>query len=243
LRYSASQTFSTAGILTGASTRQEIIALPRTFQPLGGNLAVELSPSLASAILSSLQARSLPDKDWSNEQIVSDFLPNLVTYQTLRDSGLPNPALAGALKTSVPESVYRLLASQDSTNGGWGWTIGSSQNDLYLTAYILFGLQQFAASDLTVDADLAGADPHAVEQDHGLVEIHRPALVHEGQGRDAALLEAGQAFRVAVGGHMDLLLPGGGGQLLQVELAGARINAGRFEAQVDYTGIFVLVGK
>jgi len=28
-----------------------------------------------------------------------------------------------------------------------------------------------------------------------------------------------------------------------VEVAGARINAGRFEAQVDYTGIFVLVGK
>ncbi len=154
LRYAASQTFSTAGVLTDVATRQEIFAVPRSFQPLGGKLDLELSPSLAAVLLSSLEARdALPDElNWSNELLVSDFLPDLVTYQTLKDSGLSNPALAEKLKGSVTDDVRRLLANQHYTDGGWAWsTFSDAPSDPYLTAYILFALNQAGKTDLNID--------------------------------------------------------------------------------------------
>ena len=49
LRYAAPQTFSTAGVLTGSATRQEIIALPRSFQP------IQVASCMASGPGSSMQ--------------------------------------------------------------------------------------------------------------------------------------------------------------------------------------------
>jgi len=154
LHYSAPQTFSTAGVLSGAATRQEILALPKSFQPLGGKLDLELSPSLAAVILSSLEARSVPidQLTWSNELLVSDFLPNLVTYQTLTDSGISNPALAEKLKTTIASEIRRLLANQSTVDNGWGWTTSvNSKSDPYLTAYILFAFSQAGKTDLGID--------------------------------------------------------------------------------------------
>ncbi|MCX6067276.1 MAG: alpha-2-macroglobulin, partial [Chloroflexi bacterium] len=145
LSYSAPQTFSTAGILTGAATRQEIIALPRSFQPLGGNLQVELSPSLAAAILGSLKALEVSEQPWSTEQIVSTFLPNLVTYRTLKESGIDDAELSAQLQANLASDIRHLLAFQRE-DGGWPWTASSAESDPYLTAYVLFGLQQAAQS-------------------------------------------------------------------------------------------------
>lgn len=158
LHYTAPQTFSTAGILADAAARQEIIGVPKSFQPLGGKLDIELSPSLAAVILSSLQAqKSGPDElNWSNELIASDFLSNLVTYQTLKDSGLSDPTLATTLATSVRDDVHHLLANQNSTDNGWAWTTEySAPSDPYLTAYILFALNQVSKTDLQIDVSSA----------------------------------------------------------------------------------------
>ena len=46
LRYSASQTYATAGLLAEGGSRLEVVSLPRTFTPTGGELRVELAPSL-----------------------------------------------------------------------------------------------------------------------------------------------------------------------------------------------------
>lgn len=141
LRYSAPQTFSTAGILTDAATRQEILAVPRTFQPLGGRLDLELSPSLASVVLAALASRqrSLDELSWNNELLASDFLPEVVTNQTLKDAGLSSPNLS----SSIPDEVRRLLANQSSIDNGWDWVApASGASDPYLTAYILFALNK-----------------------------------------------------------------------------------------------------
>ncbi len=154
LRYAASQTFSTAGVLADVATHQEILAVPRTFQPLGGKLDIELSPSLAGVILNSLEAHKVPpdELNWSNELLVSDFLPNLVTYQTLKDSGFSNPALAEKLKGSIADDVRRLIASQNYNKGGWSWVADPNlEPDPYLTAYILFALNQVGKTDLNID--------------------------------------------------------------------------------------------
>ena len=157
LRYSAPQTFSTAGILTEASTRQEIIAVPRSFQPLGGNLKVELSPSMAAVILDSLKTLEAADTPWSSEQIVSSLLPNVVTYMTLQASGLDEPDLTERLQENLRIDLDHLLAYQ-SEDGGFKWTLSSSKNDPYLTAYVLFSLEQVAESGLDVgNLDIAAA--------------------------------------------------------------------------------------
>lgn len=154
LRYSAPQTFSTAGMLTGAATQQEIIALPRSFQPLGGNLQVELSPSLAAAILGSLKSLEVSDQPWSTEQIVSTFLPNLVTYSTLKESGIDDAELSARLQTNLANDMRHLMAFQRE-DGGWPWTASSARSDPYLTAYVLFGLQQAAQSGLSALPDVS----------------------------------------------------------------------------------------
>jgi alpha-2-macroglobulin len=157
LHYSAPQTFSTAGILTGASTRQEIIAVPRSFQPMGGNLHVELSPSMASVILNSLKAIESPETPWSSEQIVSSFLPNVATYRTLMESNLDDPDLTARLKQDLRIDLSHLLAYQ-AEDGGFKWTMNSQESDPYLTAYVLFGLEQVFQSGLDVGSiDIAGA--------------------------------------------------------------------------------------
>jgi len=155
LRYSAPQTFSSAGILTGAASRQEIIAIPRSFQPLGGNLQVELSPSLAAAILGTLKALESSEQPWSSEQVVSTFLPNLATYRALKESGIEDNELAARLQTSLANDL-RYLITFRLDSGGWRWAISSDKSDPYLTAYVLFGLQQAAESGLNLDGiDLA----------------------------------------------------------------------------------------
>ena len=155
LRYSASQTFSTAGILTGNSTRQEIIAIPRSFQPIGGNLQVELSPSLAAAILGTLKALETPEKAWSSEQIISNLLPNIATYLVLKDSGIDDPTLTTRLQTNLLGDLQQLMTLKNE-DGGWRWSAFSEKTDPYLTAYVLLGLQQVVDSGLQLDGlDLA----------------------------------------------------------------------------------------
>jgi uncharacterized protein YfaS (alpha-2-macroglobulin family) len=153
LRYSAPQTFSTAGVLTGTATRQEIIALPRSFQALGGDLQVELSPSLAAAVLGTLKALETDERPWSTEQIVSTFLPNLVTFQALQTAGIDDPDLTQRLKANLNDDLH-LLAGLQREDGGWPWTASSPQSDPYLTAYVLLGLGQAKDSGLDLGFDL-----------------------------------------------------------------------------------------
>ncbi len=155
LRYSAPQTFSTAGVLTGKATRQEIIAMPRSFQPLGGNLQVELSPSLAAAILGTLKVMETDEKPWSSEQVISSLLSNIATYRALKDSGIDDPALTARLQTNLFSDLRQLMAFKNE-DGGWRWNASSGKTDPYLTAYVLFGLQQVLESGLNLDKVLAG---------------------------------------------------------------------------------------
>ncbi|MCX7753816.1 MAG: Ig-like domain-containing protein [Anaerolineales bacterium] len=157
LRYIAPQTFSTAGILSETSTTfTEILSIPRTFRPLGGELNLELSPSLASTLLTTLEARTLPDPVFSTEQILSYLLPNTVTYLTLQRAGLENAPLSTRLQRDIPAQTVKLLAAQQP-DGGWGWGLNAGRSDAFITAYLLFGLEQVRLSGLADEASLLEA--------------------------------------------------------------------------------------
>ncbi len=156
--YLAPQTYVTAGLLTQTGARQEIVQLPRSFSPSGGELEVEMSPSLASVLLSSLEALPPPSCACNSEEVLSYLLPNLETYRALQIAGLDDAALKQRLEGYMREGLDALIANQNE-DGGWGWLRGG-RSDPNITAYVLFGLARARLAGLSVP-DEAFSKAHA----------------------------------------------------------------------------------
>jgi hypothetical protein len=165
LRYTSPQTFVTAGVMPEAGTRQEIISLPRSYTPSSGSLDVELNPSLAGLILTSLDALDLPCTVCGTEHILSYFLPNLEAQHALQAAGIDSPELKARLDENLDQSIRRILARQNE-DGGWPWW-DDGQSDPYISAYTIFGLLRARTAGATIDeaviekarAYLTGAPP------------------------------------------------------------------------------------
>ncbi len=144
LRYSAPQTFATGGVLEEPGEELEVLSLPRTFTPTGGELKVELSPSLAATVLESLEVLSERQPDDWTEPIISRLLPNLVTYRAFKEFGLAaldgQESLEGQIRSDL-----RLLLERQNYDGGWTWMTNGDSSDSILTAYAMLALAQ--ASD------------------------------------------------------------------------------------------------
>jgi uncharacterized protein YfaS (alpha-2-macroglobulin family) len=148
--YSVPQSFATAGVMTEGGEKLEVIALPNSFAPVGGELSVELSPSLTAAILKSLSALEDFPMEWT-EGILSRLLPNLETYILLQKTGTEDPELKSRLDRYINSSVMQLLAMQNS-DGGWGWANGQS-SDTYITAYALLGLYRASENGAEINPE------------------------------------------------------------------------------------------
>jgi uncharacterized protein YfaS (alpha-2-macroglobulin family) len=147
LRYTAPQTFATSGSLSESGQRLELVSLPVTFDASNGSLTVELDPSLAAAMIDALDA--LEDYPYdASEQVLSRFLPNLVTYTTLQSFGINSPDLKARLDRTLNEGLVHLLSLQNP-DGGWGWWQGNDSDD-YITAYVLFGLAKARDAGLSL---------------------------------------------------------------------------------------------
>jgi alpha-2-macroglobulin len=146
--FTAPQTFGTSGLLEEQMELLELVSLPRSFDPQGGALQVELAPSLGAAMMKALEALDYQPYD-CNEQAVSHFLPNLKSYQILRDFGIEDPTLESRLDRSLEDSLGQLLGRQNE-DGGWGWC-ANSPSDTFLTAYVLFGLTEASQAGEKVD--------------------------------------------------------------------------------------------
>jgi len=139
LRYIAPQTFATAGILEQGGERLELISLPRTFEPTGGGLRLEMSPSLAGAILDALDVLEYYPYECT-EQTVSRFLPNLEVYLAIQQFGLEAPVLESRLDRTLKDGIIK-LESEQHYDGGWGWSGDKyGKSDPYTTAYVFLGL-------------------------------------------------------------------------------------------------------
>jgi alpha-2-macroglobulin len=151
LKYHAPQTYGTAGMLSDAGERLEVVALPRTFTPTGGSLRVELSPSLASAVLDELKIQHRYPTDFT-EAILSSFLPNLQALQALRGLGYASPELEAELEREITDGITALQRMQNE-DGGWGMT-ASAHSDPHISAYVLFGLAHAQTAGQLVDSDV-----------------------------------------------------------------------------------------
>jgi uncharacterized protein YfaS (alpha-2-macroglobulin family) len=156
-KYSAPETVGTAGELDGQGSITELIALPRRFDASQGDLTVKLSPSLAASMTDGLDYLEHFQYECT-EQTISRFLPNVLTYRALKNLGIDDPALEGRLTSLVNFGVQRLL-SQQHADGGWGWWKTDESNP-FITAYVLFGLNQAKLAGFNV-GDSGGAQGKA----------------------------------------------------------------------------------
>lgn len=150
LRFSMPQTFSTAGQLTDAGQRLELVSLPVSVDPSAGTLTLELTPTLTSTLIAGIEALETAD-DWDTVSILSRLLANLNAYLALSDLAVDSPQLQASLEELVTSGVRQLLDAQNA-DGGWSWWSGSGNlSDPFITAYVLLGLDQAAEAGMDVN--------------------------------------------------------------------------------------------
>jgi len=108
-RYSTPEVVATAGRLSEPGIRQEIVQLPRVFDPSQGELEVQIDGSLTAATRDALDYLEHYPYECV-EQTVSRFLPNVVTWQALDEMGLERPELKQQLAQMVGLGLQRLEA-------------------------------------------------------------------------------------------------------------------------------------
>ncbi len=148
-RYSTPEVVGTAGQLDEAGSVLEGVALPRTVDTTQGELTVRIEPSLAAGMTGGLDYLEHYPYECT-EQVISRFLPNVLTYRALAELGLEDPELEANLRQQVAIGLQRLYARQHY-DGGWGWWVNDTSSTL-VTAYAVLGLVKadeagFAADD------------------------------------------------------------------------------------------------
>ncbi|MCL7451450.1 MAG: Ig-like domain-containing protein [Anaerolineae bacterium] len=146
--YSSPEVVATAGMLSEPGLRQEVIQLPRTFDPNQGELSVQLDGSLTAATQDALDYLEHYPYECV-EQTVSRFLPNVATWQALDEMGLERPELRQKLAQMVGVALQRIYAQQHY-DGGWGWWVNDESNP-YLAAYVLQGMLEAHRAGFVVD--------------------------------------------------------------------------------------------
>jgi uncharacterized protein YfaS (alpha-2-macroglobulin family) len=147
-RYETPAVFSTSGALTEAGSRLEAVVIPEDASP-ESTLTVRLEPTLAAGMTEGLTyLEYFPHA--CTEQLVSRFLPNVVSYQALNSFGARNPELETKLQDLIAEALTELYARQ-MEDDGWGWWKDTS--DTQVTAYVAFALIQTQRAGFPVSAN------------------------------------------------------------------------------------------
>jgi alpha-2-macroglobulin len=149
---------SDAGEIDGISAAE--FQVRPSADPNFGGLKIVLSPSVASAMVQSLDDL-IGFPYGCVEQTMSRFLPTVLVSQAVREAGLPTPAQAAEVPLMVADGFARLRAMQH-WNGGWGWWDGELEVDPTMSALVLDGLYRaeragFAPSRHMVDRGLEWA--------------------------------------------------------------------------------------
>ncbi|MFQ6102069.1 MAG: Ig-like domain-containing protein [Anaerolineae bacterium] len=150
-RYTAPEIVGTGGQLADEDARTEVVALPPRYDDRQGALSVRLDPSLAAGMVDGLDyLENFPYE--CTEQIVSRFLPNVLTYRTLQKLGITDAELEARLPGLVEEGLNKLYLRQHG-DGGWGWWYEGESNP-YLTGYVLFALVKAREAGFEVRGDV-----------------------------------------------------------------------------------------
>jgi len=150
-RYTAPEIVGTAGVLAEAGGRTETIALPPEFDASRSRLDLRLDVSLAASMRDGLSYLEHFEYECT-EQVVSRFLPNVLTFRALRLLHLDDPELAARLDDLVLEGLEKLYTRQNR-DGGWGWWDGETSNP-HLTAYAAYALLRLGEADVAARRDV-----------------------------------------------------------------------------------------
>lgn len=152
-KFETPETVGTSGQLLQGGAVVESIALPifPNYTPIQGSLTIELAPSLAAAMTEGLTYLDHYPYECT-EQVVSRFLPNVLTTNALKAAGLSNPELEENLATQVNIALQKLYSRQRA-DGGWPWWEGD-KTDTLVTAYVVQALLEGRDAGYDVRAEV-----------------------------------------------------------------------------------------
>ncbi len=131
--YSAYDFSKTSGIIT------KTFEIPEGTDTRSSMLELNLSPSLASSILGSLEYL-IGYPYGCIEQTISRFMPTVIAANTLKEIGAPeDPFFTIQVPKMVKKGVDKVYSMQNN-DGGWGWWKNSG-SDPYMSTYVLYSLR------------------------------------------------------------------------------------------------------
>jgi uncharacterized protein YfaS (alpha-2-macroglobulin family) len=150
--YSFPEVVSTSGTITDDKKHVETVWLPVGVDRNFGELTLTTAPTLAGSIAQGLEyLMTFPYG--CVEQTTSSLLPNAVIKQVLSLPALSNTLVdEKELKKNVEAGVAALYKYQQA-NGSWGvWQ--TSEPNPYLTAYVIYTLNEVQKAGYTVDENV-----------------------------------------------------------------------------------------
>lgn len=127
------------------------IKFPQNLISSATDFKIYLSPSLACILLQGLDyLASYPYG--CVEQTMSAFLPDIMAAKVFKETGLKDASIQRKLPEMVQEGLYKIYRFQHS-DGGWGWW-DEDITQPYLTAYVMFGLNEAVKAGFEVDKDV-----------------------------------------------------------------------------------------
>lgn len=198
-RYTSPEIVGTAGQLDEAGSRTEIISLLPGADLDRSELLIRLETSLAAAMLEGLDYLEHFEYECT-EQVISRFLPNVLTVRALQQLGIDNPLLEEKLPSLVTEGLAKLHERQNA-DGGWGWWDNEDSN-VYTSAYAVFSLLQARQAGFEIRTRIIDDGLDYLGRSLGSIDVFSSASVANRQawityvlaegGRDSAALRSAQ---------------------------------------------------
>ncbi|MCZ2156479.1 MAG: alpha-2-macroglobulin, partial [Bryobacterales bacterium] len=130
---------STGSMNAADATKEFEVRFPEDAIGDSRSLEIQVSPSVAGSIFGALEyLTSYPYG--CTEQVMSSFLPNILVTRALTELKAPFKVDRAELNRKVKDGLDRLYTHQHP-DGGWGWW-ASDESDGFMTAYVLYGLQE-----------------------------------------------------------------------------------------------------
>jgi uncharacterized protein YfaS (alpha-2-macroglobulin family) len=150
VRFTGEDVVGTSGVLDEAGRRVEAVLLPPEVDERQGQVAIQLNPSLAAALIETLNyLNDLEARPACAHAVTDQLLANVTTALAVQKLDLDDAALAPELDKLISQGIDQLESLQKST-GGWGWC-HTTRTDPYLSAYAQFALAKARQADYEVD--------------------------------------------------------------------------------------------
>ena len=154
-RYAVPSTAGSSGELLAEGATFETIVLPTLDGATSaeGQVKVQLEASLAAAMTDGLDYLTHYPYECS-EQIVSKFLPNVMTMRAYQKIGLDDSALKAGLDQQIDIALQRLYKRQRSSGGFAYWDDDNSKEDALVSAYVIYGLLEAKTEGYDIRSDV-----------------------------------------------------------------------------------------